>query len=249
MEFAPNPLGFITNRRLMIRGSTTGQDLLTNPNAASYQNTVDFLFCYNPLEDRFEFATFTHSYHGGSHRVPAVNVPALHWTDVPRRGNTVLPTANLQPQTGFAALLGIELAGASWMLTTQLTGCSFCYMAQGGTAYAAHVSPAGSQEKPIMSGNELAQQLMGNVNNVSGGTISNYPAGGARPAFQVFGNGAGNAVVYGGGHPFYPPKARFDTAGQMKMTSIFGRFHGGVWEFYTQSVDGVNVIMEHRRIL
>ena len=114
--------------------------------------------------------------------------------------------------------------------------------------YAAHISPAGDVNKPELTGQVLADQIMGNVANVGPGAFANIPAAaGAGAPLNVFGNGAGNVHPHGGGNGFYPPKAQNAGPGEMKWMSIFGRLNGG-WEFYTQSIDGAGAIMEARRI-
>ena len=256
MEFSANPLAFIQTYRVFIHGSTAGQALLTNPAAASYQNVIPFTFYYNARLHRFEFCApavlipnAPPPPFGAHHPFNVVSVPALHWSQVPGRGNDPLPAP--PNNASFAGLLGIELTGASWMFTTQFTGCSFCCAGNGGQLYAAHVSPAGIGGLPIMNGNQLANQLMGTVATVTAPPhFANWPGGGVgAPAVSVFGNGAGNAVVHGGGNSFYPPKTQPPQAGQMKWMSLFGRVHNGNWEFYTQSIDGVDSILEARRIL
>ncbi len=256
MELSANPLGFITTRRIFIGGSTTGADKLQDPAAASYENNLDFRFQYHAEKDYFQFARQALAQYGASHTIPSVSVPALHWSDVPGRGLVPVPAAPAAPVAGvvpppppsFAGMLGIRFTGGPvWMFTTQFTGCSFCYKIGGGAFYAAHISPAGIAGKPVLSGQALANQIMGGVANVGGGDFANTPAGGA--ALNVFGNGAGNVVPFGGGNAFYPPKVQgASLPGEMKWMSLFGRFTGA-WELYTQSVDGSDAIMEARRIL
>jgi hypothetical protein len=248
MEFAANPLAFIQANRIFIHGGTAGEDLLTNPGAHSFANVLNFVFCYNTGNDRFEFhAVQAPQIHGQGHSFQTASVPALHWSDVPGRGPVPLPVA--LDHASFAGMLGINMTGAQWMVTTQFTGCSFCYSRHGGSFFAAHITPAGIAGKPILTGGVLAKQIMGNENHVAAGRLANFPGGGPAPALNVFGNGAGNVIPYGGGNGYYPPKTLGAGPGQMKWMSIFGRNHNGAWEIYTQSVDGADAIMEARRIV
>jgi len=244
-EFAVHTKAFIGRYRIIVLGTTQGKATFTNPLSASFQNVINFSFYFNGPDDRFELApTPAPPLLGGSHTFAAVSVPALHWSEVPGRGNVPTPLA---PATAsFTGILGTELAGANWMVTTQFTGCAFCYANQGGNVYAAHISPAGVGGLPVLTGAVLAGQLMGNDPQVQAGRLANFP-GGAVPV-NVFGNGVGNAAVVGG-NPFYPPKTPGAGAGQMKWMSIFGRVHAGQWKIYTQSVDGADAILEHRRIV
>ena len=246
MQFSANPLTFIQTHRLFINGSTAGKATFTNSASTHFRNLIQFDFFYNAEHDRFEFACGVSPNHGASHQVMVASVPALHWSEVPGRGIAPLPTA-LAP-AGFHGVMGTEVAGAQWMLTTQFTGCSFCYSTGGGFLYAAHISPAGIMGLPVMTGAELANQLMGNVAHVARGRFANFP-GGAAAIQNVFGNGVGNAAVNPAGIPFYPPKTPGAVAGQMKWMSIFGRRHVGNWQLYTQSIDGVDAILEARRIM
>ena len=248
MEFSANPLGFITTRRIFIYGSTQGVEKVTNPAAASFENILPFHFQYQANFDRFCFQRLHDVQYGACHIINSVSVVAVHWSDVPGRGLVPMPSA--AAPSSFAGLLGIRFTGGpSWMFTTQFTGCAFCYRLVGGTLYAAHVSPAGDVTKPVMTGQVLANQILGNVANVGAGVFANIPAAaGAGGPLNVFGNGVGNVVPHGGGNGFYPPKTPNAVAGQMKWMSIFGRLNGG-WEFYTQSIDGAGAIMEARRIL
>ena len=189
MEFSANPLTFITTRRIFIGGTTAGADKLQDPAAASYENVLDFRFQYNAEKDYFQFGRQAVAQYGASHTIPSVSVPALHWSDVPGRGLTPTPAAPVAPAAGvvpppppsFAGMLGIRFTGgAAWMFTTQFTGCSFCYKIGGGAFYGSHVSPAGIPGKPILGGQGLANQIMGNVANVGAGAFANTRQGARR---------------------------------------------------------------------
>lgn len=254
MKLSGDPISFIQTYRIFISGTTKGKEKFNNAAATDSRNVLKFNFCYNAEKDHFEFGTSTSPNHGAVHSFDAVSVPALHWSEVPGRGEIQVP----QPadNVGFANLRGTALDGAAWMLTTQFTGCSFCYVGNANILYAAHLSPAlngikipgTSRDYPVLAADVLADQLAGKVGSVAGGRMSNYPGGGGG-RFNVFGNGAGNAQVISG-NPFYPAKVSNAGAGEMKWMSIFGRkdAHGN-WELYSQSVDGVGAILEARRIL
>jgi hypothetical protein len=240
--FAVGIGNFIATNRIFVHGSTQGSNKYKAGYVGSYQNLAMFNFYYCAQFDRFEFAFSVAPMHGASHSLQVCSVPALHWSDVPLRGAEPVPLA---AGPTFAGIMGTELNGSDWMVTTQFTGCSFCYKVAGGVSYAAHISPAGIAGKPIMSGNDLADQLMGNVGNVGAGAFGN--AGGAGQ-FHIFGNGNGNAGVLAG-QAFYPPKNVAGPGGTMKYMTIVGHRSGGSWELYTQSMNTLDAIMEHRRFL
>jgi hypothetical protein len=248
-EFSANPLTFIQTYRIFINGVTTGRDRFSTAPTGNYRNVVNtFYFYYNAEKDRFEFSMTLVGMYGAGHSFPVVSVPAVHWSDVPGRGITPTPGPPPPPDPmvvpppppSFAGILATELAGANWMITTQFTGCSFCYAEAGNTSYAAHIAPAGDVRKPVMSGLVLAQQLMGMDPNVGGAAFANF----AHPV-NVFGNGAGNANVLSG-NSFYPQKSAILPT-DMKWMSIFGRDNGG-WQIYTQSISNGMAIMDARRI-
>lgn len=236
-HFAPNPLAFIQAHRILIQGTVHGQNLLTAP-AAGYQNVVAFRFYYVPASQRFQISVAAPVGIPG-HQFNAVSVPALHWRRVPGRGDEANPAPPLPfPAPSFAAMQGIEMAGAPWMMTTQLTGCSFCLAANGGVTYASHIQP-GTE----ITGQVLANQLMGNVASVGAAVMSNHPNA-ALAAVGVFGSGAGNFPVAHGGNAFYP------AAGTYQSMSIFGQDVGG-WRIFAQVVlpGGAISAPETRRLI
>lgn len=235
-HFAPNPLAFIHQHRLLIQGTTAGQNLLTAP-ALAYQNVVAFRFYYVPASQRFQVSVAAPVGIPG-HQFNAVSVPALHWGLVPGRGAVANPALGTIPAPTFAGMQGIEFAGATWMMTTQLTGCSFCMAENGGTIYASHITPA-----PGLTGQVLANQLMGAVAGVGGAVMSNHPTPALAPV-GVFGSGAGNFPVAHGGNAFYP------ATGTYQSMSIFGHDVGG-WQIYAQVVlpGGAISAAETRRLI
>jgi hypothetical protein len=203
-DLANHPAGFLRQHRIFIHGSTVGRPLFSTAPTGNYQNVVNFDFQYDAENDRFHFISGPFATLGASHAVQAVSVPAVHWTDVPAVG--AFPG-------NFAGVLGCELAGGpTLMVTTQFTGCAFCWTNHGGVLRAAHISPAGDAAKVNYTGlglalaNRLVNQpgLMANANNMQ---------------LTVFGNGAGNAVAHGGGNGFYPQRTVPYQAGQMKYSS------------------------------
>jgi hypothetical protein len=236
-HFAPNPLAFIQLHRILIQGTTHGDNLLTGP-AAGYQNVVNFRFYYVPASQRFQISVAAPVGIPG-HQFPAVSVPALHWGRVPGRGAEANPAPPLPfPAPSFAAMQGIEFGGATWMMTTQLTGCAFCLAQNGGVTYASHITPA-----PGLNGQVLADQLMGLVPSVGAAVMSNHPNAALAPV-GVFGSGAGNFPVAFGGNAFYPATTTYQSM------SIFGQDVGG-WRIFAQVVlpGGAISAAETRRLI
>jgi len=221
-EFVGHPRRFFDANKIIIRGSIHGKNKYTGAalvGPGAYQNVVSFHFYYNPADDRYGIESSLAA--GVSHVFQAVSVPAVRWDEVPNR-----LVAN-----SFAGILGTELAGASYMVTTQFTGCSFCFRTDGASTYAAHISPA-------VSGLQLAQDLTGSNLAVAGGDFANFAGVGA-PSFQVFGKGHGNAAVRTGSS-YYPAAT--------SSMYLFGVLNSGSWRIYTQSVDVNRNILESRRI-
>lgn len=239
-HFAANPLAFIQQHRILIQGGTQGQNLLTAP-APGYQNVLAFRFYFVPASHRFQLSSVALPPAAiPSHNFNAVSVPALLWSLVPGRGAVANPPAlPPPPPPSFAAMQGIELAGANWMMTTQLTGCSFCLAEQGGVAYASHITPM-----TTLTGLTLANQLMGLQPGVGGAVMSNHPNPALAPV-GVFGSGAGNFPVAFGGNAFYP------AVGTYQSMSIFGQSLGGGWRIFAQVVlpGGAISAAETRRLI
>lgn len=227
-QLEAHPVRFITQHKLIVLGVPTGGDRFSNAPNGNEQNVLQFHFQYDSGNDRFTLGGHLDALLGSAHSFNTVSVPAVHWTQVPAVG----------PAPGmFTGILGCELAGANFMLTTQFTGCAFNWTNHGGMLRASHVSP-------------------------SGGGVGNYPGGGAALALRmtalgvgahanaagtattVFGAGSGNAPV-AAGNPFYPNVVLTP----IRWVTIFGVLKGGVaWRFYTQVVNGAEQIVESRRI-
>ena len=82
-----------------------------------------------------------------------VSVPALQWPEVRGRGNVALPP--VPGPAGFDQMLGTQLAGANFMVTTQLTGCALSFMGQGANVWMSHAKPGNG-----LTAAQLAHQFM-----------------------------------------------------------------------------------------
>jgi len=226
-ELSLHPVRFLTTNRIMIRGSAVGGDRFSSAPTGNYQNVCQFYFQYDVAQDRFILGAGADVQLGASHPFTTVSVPAVHWSAVPGVGAAPY---------NFAGVLGCELTGASFMVTTQFTGCTFNWTNHGGMLRASHVSPSGGGPLTYPGGGiALAQRMMAN------GAMAN--AGGT--AVAAFGPGAGNAPPVGGGNSFYPNPA----ANVIRWVSIFGVVKGGAWRLYSQTIGGALQILEPRRIM
>jgi hypothetical protein len=138
----------------------------------------------------------------------------------------------------FTGILGCELAGANFMVTTQFTGCAFSWTNHGGVIRASHVSPSGGGVGNYLGGGAaLAQRVL------APGIGAHANAPGA--AITVFGAGSGNAPV-AAGNPFYPNVV----VHPIRWVTIIGVNKGGAgWRLYSQTVNGAEHIQEARRIM
>jgi hypothetical protein len=83
-----NPLQFLSENAIMILGSTAN-----NPDVF-HRNLVNFYFTYQPGQDRYYFApTGLNPAPAGAYAFTPVSVPAIHWSQIPGRGNLELPPA------------------------------------------------------------------------------------------------------------------------------------------------------------
>ena len=120
------------------------------------------------------------------------------------------------------------------MVTTQFSGCCFCFKTHGGATYAAHIWPddaniPGSAMPGVGimgGGTRLAQQIAGLEVGVTAGDFAPpAPAGGT---FNIYGAGYSNVGgVVGTGYPV--------RVGNDWMTLI-GINLTGTWHFYSQHV-------------
>jgi hypothetical protein len=223
-----HPVQFLMQHRLFISGSTAGSDRFSIAPNGNYQNVVTFNFHYRAGTDQFVMTSqpITANY-GFAHSFSTVSVPAVHWTAVPGVGGSPY---------NFGGLLGCEVTGANFMLTTQFTGCGFCWTDNGGVLRANHISSFGGGTVGYPGGSKaLAQRLM------ASGAMANA----GNTPLTVFGAGAGNAPVRTG-NPFYPDPV----TNKLRWVTIIGLPKGGgAWRFYTQVVDGSGNLVEARRIM
>ncbi len=155
--------------------------------------------------------------------VPVANVPGVVWRDVPNRGTT-------STSGSFAAIQGTDLGTETIMLTTQFSGCSFCYKSHAGATFAAHIMPGSESIKGsdiAGGGKELARQLAGQVATVVAGNFAAPAAAGGQ--FYVFGRDYSNIPGKTNGY-----------SGATAMTLI-GIKRAHVWEFYSQEVQAGRV--------
>lgn len=222
-ELRNDPVRFLTTHKILIKGSTTGADKLTS-GAGDHENVMTFVFQYDAYRDKFEINSdkMINPNLGASHAFHTVSVPAVYFYQVP--GFTDV-------NNSFAAVRGIKLTGADFMLTTQFTGCAFSWTTDGGVMRASHVAPSDKYRTYPGEGNGLAQRLVSEPGRMA--NANNKP-------LTVFGRGAGNAPVPAG-NSYYPDAA-------LQWASIFGVKRGGNWNFYLQAVNQADMIAEHRQI-
>jgi hypothetical protein len=242
-DIAANVEQFIGLNRIDVHGLVTGAEKFSDMKRLTYDNVLDCYFQYNPVADVFVFSGIKSLDYGAAHVVKAVNVPAVNWYDVPGNGGEESPVTH--GNANFAHILGCELTGASFMVTTQFTGCAFCWTQQNGVVRAAHIGPtrAGFPNPSLATsykdgGPGLAQDIIAQVNDKTAGMAN------ARGApLYVFGREAGNIPVKGQVNPYYQlnPLAR-------GHGTIIG-FKAGGWSLYFQAVDYSGAIVDHRRIL
>jgi hypothetical protein len=231
-ELETHPVRFLTQHRILVMGTPAGGDRFSIAPNGNYQNVLNFHFQYEGAEDKFLLAESKdkNGQYGADYTFATVSVPAVHWSHVPGVG----------PAPGnFTGVLGCELTGATFALTTQFTGCAFCWTTHGGTLRASHISPAGGGPTIYPGGgNALAQRMI----LPAQGRMANA----GNTALSVFGAGAGNAPAVRGGNPFYPDPA----VNLFKWASIIGMNKGGNgWRFYLQVIGVPGNILEARRIM
>jgi hypothetical protein len=103
-EFRNDPVRFVTAHKILIKGTTAGDNKLTGA-AGDYENVVGFHFQYDAFRDKFEFNTdkMLNPILGASHAFQTVSVPAVYFYQVP--GFT-------DENNSFAGVRGIKLTGA-----------------------------------------------------------------------------------------------------------------------------------------
>lgn len=237
-ELSQRPLRFIKAHPIMISGSTTGVDKFTKSNGDD-QNILPFFFYYDAGHDYFKIQPPPPP-SVPSHRFEAVSVPAVHWSDVPG------VDAKKKPPYNFSGIRGCKLEGANFMVTTQFSGCVFNWTKHEVVIHASHVAPGipGVPNNYPDGGTQLAQRLIENGDHANAGDRD------ARPRFNVFGSGAGNAPLLASNpeaNPYYTPKSEEHAD---ITTYIFGTKRAGVgWQLYVQSRLKDGTVMDARRIL
>ncbi len=217
-----NPLTFLQNNLVIVQGSGTDGLMHQSMFFALYNGIPRYKIVATPPGDTPHCYTF-----------PVLNVPAILWSNVP--GRTTNPIRG-----SFATIDGTHLTGGTVMVTTQFSGCSFCFKSVGVNTYAAHIWP--DDERVPGSGiagggTKLAQQLAGLDEyagvGVPGPTVPNVTAGDfAAPApnggvFNVYGSGYSNIV---GNATGYPPRNGND------WMTMLAFLQTGTWRFYSQHI-------------
>lgn len=128
--------------------------------------------------------------------VDAINVPATKFAKVQNNLGHIQPTVSSMDNS------------CDLMLTTQFTGCCYCFMVNGASLAAAHIDPGLGTK---IRGQDVSQQLQANggFSNDIGGTFRAY--GRVDPGPNVFG---------------YPPNAQ-----QMTILAVK---QSGAWCIYSQ---------------
>jgi hypothetical protein len=245
-EVLAHPRQFLSTHKVIVLGLSSGAAKFSNLAGPDYTNVLTFFFQYDPKNDRFVFSGLLSPNRGAGHPFQTVSVPAVNWYDVPGNGGEAHP---LVP-ANFSQILGCELTGATFMLTTQFTGCTFCWSNHGGTMRAAHIGPTKAAHTSLAlptsypsGGNGVALRMIDQGKPAPAGidvaaAMANAPAA----PMRVFGRGAGNAPAVAGGNPFYPNAT-------LEYATIIGRLKANSWKFYLQAIDtATHGTVEARRI-
>lgn len=216
---------FLNENALHIFGSDQDNGLL---------NVVTSHFWYKKDGTKFIIKSTKDGFIPNPHSFQSVSVLAVPWCNVP--GRTHNPAAG-----SFATIAANELTGANVMISTQFSGCSFCFKQSAGRLFAAHIMPDDSDPQApkiipgahgMGGGQIMARQLANKVPAVTGGDFgAPAPAGGA---FKVYGAGYSNINGLGNGYPAA-------TGGIDKWMTVFGVNRGGSWRIYTQHVNGAQL--------
>jgi hypothetical protein len=254
-RFKNDPLTFISENKIFIPGSTAGAAVLKQGVAAqpAQDNILTFKFYYDAQRDFYVLAGALNPL--VYHPFQTASIPAIHWTEVPGRGNTISPS-NVNP-VSYASMRATAFGNVDFMVTTQLTGCAFCYLQHNGEMYASHIMPGrlprmNAPELPSLvdtngsAGTTLAQQLTGVAAHCTHAAFSNLPGAGGGPPpppIRVFGRGDGSRINAYDGHPHHYPSPN------LRHMSMFGVRAGVQWYLYSQSLENDTFrIMEARRI-
>ena len=185
-----HPKQFLNQYKIIVNGKPQGQRL-------SYgfymEKAIYRLDCWFPFR--------------GLVTEDAINVPAT-------------PYASVQNNLGnIQATLSSVDTSYDLMLTTQFTGCCYCFMVNGGDLAAAHIDPQGKTTG--ITGQHISQQIRANggFSNGNGGT------------FEAYGRIAVGSGLFG-----YP-----QTAQQMIIVAVK---KAGAWRLYAQSDMGTHITAE-----
>lgn len=185
-----HPKRFLNQYKLIVNGRPQGQRF-------SYgfymENGTYNLDCNMPFKGRIT--------------EDAINVPATPYVSVQNN------LGNIQ-----ATLSSVD-NNCDLMLTTQFTGCCYCFMVNGGSLAAAHIDPQGRTTGT--TGQHISQQIR------ASGDFSNGNGG----AFKAYGRVDPASGLYG-----YP-----QTALQMIIVAVK---RGGAWRVYAQIDMGTHIIAE-----
>jgi hypothetical protein len=137
----------------------------------------------------------------------AINVPATAYASVQNSLGSI-----------HATLSSVD-SNCDLMLTTQFTGCCYCFMVNGANLAAAHIDPEGL--KTGITGQHIAQQLRnsGGFSNGNGGT------------FKAYGRVDAGSALFG-----YPQAAQ-----QMIIVAVK---RSGAWRVYAQTDMGTHITVD-----
>ncbi|MBZ5563685.1 MAG: hypothetical protein LAP13_14845 [Acidobacteriia bacterium] len=204
-----------TRTRLFLREHKFFEGSITN-------RGVGYFYCDFRL-DRYQIEGNRPQRFPHAHEFETVSIPAVAWYNVPGRTDS-------QTAGSFAQIVGTELTGAETLVTTQFTGCSFCFKVVGGRIFAAHIMPSdGLGGQGITGGGPaLARQLAGTVGGITGGDF-------AAPCPN-----GGQLYVYGAGYSNLPRRATGYPPGSPRDHTmyIFGTVNHGGWRLYTKHLNG-----------
>lgn len=185
LELKSNTLNYLKNNKLTISGKKEGLQY-------SYGVSMrDGTYRINPYDSKAEHK-----------KLLAINVPATLYKDVKDNLGAIQGTSSI----GHDAIL---------MLTTQFTGCTYCFSTSGGSLVAAHIDPGGGVgRKSDYDGVTISKSLResGGFANGNGGT------------FKAFGR------IEGAGYG-YPKSAD-------QMTIVGVKNINDQWEVYAQVITG-----------
>jgi hypothetical protein len=182
-------------------------------------------FFYDFVNDAYVFDVTAPPAARNAFGCAAAIVPAVFWHQVPGR-------TNAQKAGSFAQIVPAELTGANLMVSTQFSGCAFCFKVTGTRIFAAHIMPDDGAGGVLQGGGaELARQLAGQVAGVTAGD------------FVAPGNGPGQFLVYGAGYsnlPAFPNGYPVRTVADQYMNILGVMKGGGAWRIYSQhTLNGV----------